>query len=358
MARCDIASGPDRPSRHAGILLIVLLLALSLWAAACGVGSAATPQPTPRLAPPTQVRTLRGMTFALTPYVFGAWPNPHGFFGPTVGPVRLHYSIPSSLAGNSPRDSTGVRVVVHHGKIYNMPVAQAQDGLELLARHRIGGGSVFLTLALREGQRLIDTHRTSPSTGSAWWFPYLFPFEEYGDRRLVARPPWYSGMAQGEVLDLFTQLYGITKAPKWRVAAAHVFASFLFPLRAGQATIAHPWVDRVIGRNLWIEEFPMPNPNDDTINGFGFALIGLTDYARAFHDKHAQLLAEAGLATWLHAIPRVRHPGGVMGYSRSHRMDRSSGYHRIVISQLRFLGAVTGDRQFGALATVFFDDFH
>jgi hypothetical protein len=47
-----------------------------------------------------------------------------------------------------------------------------------------------------------------------------------------------------------------------------------------------------------------------------------------------------------------------MGYSLSHRMDRSRGYHQTVVSQLRFLETVAGDRQFGALAAVFFDDFH
>jgi len=298
------------------------------------------------------------MTFVLTPYVFGPWPNPIGFFQPTLGPVRLRYSMPSSLSGSSPRDATGVRVVLHQGRVYNMPVAQAQDGLGLLARYRTDRGSAALTLALREGARLIATHRTSRSTGSAWWFPYLFPFQEYGDRKLIDRPPWYSGMAQGEAVDLFTQLYVITKAPKWRLAAQHAFASFLYPLRAGQSTTARPWVDRVIGRNLWIEEFPLPNPNDDTINGFGFALIGLTDYARAFHDSQAQLIADGGLATWLRAIPKVRFPGGVMGYSLSHRNDRSKAYHHAVVYQLEFLGAVTSDPRFGALAGVLYDDFH
>jgi hypothetical protein len=297
------------------------------------------------------------MTFALTPYVFGPG-LAAGFWSPTVGTVKLHYPVPSSLAGDAPRDASGVRVVVKHGVVYNQPVTQAQDGLHLLQRYRSRGGAVFLTLAQREGQRLINTHRTSRLTGTAWWMPYLFTFEAYGEKRYTQPPPWYSGMAQGLAVDLFTQLYAITGAPKWRVAAEYTFQSFLFPLEKGQSPTSHPWVDRVVGSSLWIEEYPTPNPNDDTINGFGFALVGLTDYAREFHDHRAQLVAEAGLATWLHATPKVRHPGGVMGYSLSHPLDRSKKYHLIVVHQLNFLGAVTGDGQFGALANVFYDDFH
>lgn len=165
-------------------------------------------------------------------------------------------------------------------------------------------------------------------------------------------------MSQGEAVDLFSQLYVITKSAMWKQAAQHAFASFRYPLRAGQSAVSRPWVDRVVGRSLWIEEYPLPNPNDDTINGFGFALLGLTDYVRTVHDSGAQLIADGGLATWLHAIPKVRHPGSVMGYSLSHPTDRSTGYHRIVTAQLDFLGGVTGNPEFAALASVLYDDFH
>jgi len=347
--------GGSRRARHLATILVTLTAGAAIAGAVPGSVRAATPAPTPRLTAPTETRTVRGVTFTLTPYTLHPWPSPTGFFMPTLGSVPLH---PTGPVTTTLRDATGVRVVIHNGKVYNMPVAQAQDGLHWLARYRSDGTPAALTLALREGRRLIATRRGSRTTGGAWWFPYLFPFEEYGTVKYLDRPPWYSGMAQGEALDLFTELYVVTKAPMWKQAAQHTFTSFLYPLRAGQSPTARPWVDRTVGRSLWIEEFPLPNPNDDTINGFGFALLGLTDYARTFHDSQAQLIAEGGLATWLHAIPKVRHPGGVMGYSLSHPMDRSPGYHRIVTGQLSFLGAITGNAQFGALARVLSDDFH
>ena len=353
MDRSRRAVGPDRRAHRLATILIALTASVAIAGAAPRAGAA--PPPTPTLARPTEVRTLRGVTFGLTPYTFAAWPNALGFFAPTLGTVPLH---PTGPVATTLRDSTGVRVVIHNGKTYNMPVAQAQDGMHWLARYGSDGTPAALTLAMREGRRLIATHRTSRATGSAWWFPYLFPFNEYGQARYLDRPPWYSGMSQGEAVDLFSQLYVVTKSAMWKQAAQHAFASFLYPLRPGQPATSRPWVDHVVGRSLWIEEYPLPNPNDHTINGFGFALLGLTDYARTFHDSQAQLIAEGGLATWLHAIPKVRHPGGVMGYSLSHPTDRSTGYHRTVTAQLKFLGGVTGNPDFAALASVLYDDFH
>jgi hypothetical protein len=317
--------------------------------------ASAAPLPTPALAPPTQTRTMRGVTFTLTPYTFGAWPNPLGYFLPIAGPVPLH---PSGPITQTLRDATGVRIVVRNHHVYNMPVAQAQDGMGSLARYRSDGTPAALTLAKREGYRLIATHRTSPSTGTAWWFPYLFGFKEYGETAYLNRPPWYSGMAQGEATDLFTQLSVITRAPVWRHAAQHAFASFLYPLRTGESARRRPWVDRVIGRSLWVEEFPLPHPNDNTINGFGFALLGLTDYARTFGDPQARLIADGGLTAWIHAIPKVRHAGGVMGYSFSHPWDLSKGYHQTVTTQLSFLGGVTRSAEYTAMSAVLYADVH
>jgi hypothetical protein len=344
------ARSPRRPSR--------LLAGLAATAAAACLAPtvvAATPLPTPSLAPPAQARTVGGVTFTLNPYTFGAWPNPLGYFQAMTGPVPLH---PIGRITQTQRDATGVRIVVRGRHVYNMPVAQAQDGMGWLARFRSDGTPAALTLAKREGYRLIATHRTSPATGTAWWFPYPFAFREYGETAYLNRPPWYSGMAQGEVTDLFTQLYAITHAPVWRHAAQHACASFLSPLRTGESARRRPWVDRAIGRSLWIEEFPLPHPNDNTINGFGFALIGLADYARTFGGAQARLVADGGLTTWIHAIPKVRQPGGVMGYSFSHPGDLSKGYHQIVTTQLSFLGGITGNAEYNAMSAVLYADFH
>ena len=298
---------------------------------------------------------MGGVTFTFNPYTFGAWPNPLGYFQPMTGPVPLH---PIGPITQTQRDATGVRIVIRAHRVYNMPVAQAQDAMGWLARYRSDGTPAALTLAKREGYRLIAIHRTSKATGTAWWFPYLFGFKEYGETAYLDRPPWYSGMAQGEATDLFTQLYVITHAPVWHHAAQHAFASFLYPLRIRESAQRRPWVDRAIGRSLWVEEFPLPHPNDNTINGFGFALLDLTDYAHVFGGTQARLIADGGLTTWIHAIPKVRHPGRVMGCSFSHPWDLSKGYHQTVTTQLGFLAGVTGSAKYAAMSAPLYADFH
>src|SRR5262249_11188840 len=155
---------------------------------------------------------------------------------------------------------------------------------------------------------------------------------------------------------LFTQLYGLTHEERWRTAAEATFASFLYPYREGITGKGTPWAWHVSDGYAWIEEFPTPQPNDHTMNGFGFALWGLITYAHAFGDARAKPLAQGGLTTFLHAAQLVRHPGQVSGYSVSHQSP-TPFYHGIVTGQLAVFSAVTGDTRFAAMAANFAADF-
>jgi hypothetical protein len=238
------------------------------------------------------------------------------------------------------------------GVIYQQPVSQAQDGLYALVRYKSGQGADYLVRAEKEAKRLIATHTTNPATGKAWWYPYRFTINEYGTTQ-VARPPWYSGMAQGTALHLFTELYTLTHDSIWETAARETFTSFLYTYQRASA----PWTLHVNNGYLWIEEYPTPNPNDHTINGFGFALWGLITYARAFNDPNSIKIAQAGLTTFLYATGLARHVGGSSSYSLSHPAYRPSGYHLIVTQQLRLFGAVTGDSHFTAMAQTYARDY-
>lgn len=303
--------------------------------------------PLARTTPTMWQGALAGLTFKIFPYALGKWPNARGPYATS----------PGSFDGL--RDANGVRVVLVNGRIYQHPVAQAEDGLGALA-----AGNLALTE--KEATRLIKTHTANIATGGplgARWYPYPFDFPEYGEVSDTARAPWYSGMAQGQALDLFTRLYAATGRTKWRHAAENTFASFLFPLHPGESPLKRPWVWRVDASGyLWIEEYPTPRADNNTINGFGFALFGLIDYARIIGhpegDERATVLAQAGLVTYLHATARARHPGGISSYSLSHLWDRLSHYHIIVTQQLWLFAAVTGYATFAVRARAFYSDYH
>jgi hypothetical protein len=298
------------------------------------------PSPTVVLSP------LEQLTFKTTAFALGAWPDMGGPY------VRM-----SPHDGD--RDASGIRVYVANGKAYDDPVVQAQDGLFALVRYSANKQAVDLALALQEAQHLLSYHTTNAATGDAWWYPYPFDFSEYSDSQETAIAPWYSGMAQGEALDLFTRLYTRTGDQQWATAAAHTFTSFLYPLKAGESLTARPWSVQVESNGyLWIEEYPTPNAQDDTINGFGFALFGLIEYARLTKDARAVDLADAGLTTYLYGATKVRNPGGISSYSVSHPEAKHSGYHIVVTRQLALFAAVTKDARFDTLAKEFFKDYH
>jgi len=313
--------------------------------------------PTPLITTRSTTRaSLDGTPFTIAPEQLLPPPTPEGFFGPSAGPFPTRCTPPESLAPPAPRNGSCARVVLINGKAFNHPVAQALDGLGAISAYRSDDDPSARALAEIEGDQLIDTHTVSAGTGGAWWYPYDFTFALNGGA--IARAPWYSGMAEGLALDLFTQLYQATGNAKWQSAARHTFASFVFPRSPGRSATPHPWITDIIGGSLWIQEYPTPNPTNDTINGFGYALVGIIDYAQTFDSQQAKLLAEAGLDTWVRAAALARNPGGVMSYSLSVRADRSVHYHLVVTSQLQYFAAITGDPRFSALATLLYNDYH
>lgn len=280
-----------------------------------------------------------------TLYTIGAWPS-------AAGP----------WAGCNPTDFDGLRnpvggyrVVNIGGKIYDHPVVQAQDGLCALANNNT-------TRAITEASRLLAKHYMSYSTGGAsgaYWYAYPFNYAEYGKATLTAHAPWWSGMAQGEALELFTQLYNVTNDSKWLNAANHTWQSFLYPLKAGERVTARPVVTQVDASGyFWIEEYPTPNINDDTVNGLGFALYGLIDYEHLTKSATVLKLTRAGLTTFLHAAASARNPGTIASYSLSQRWDKVKAYHLYVTQQLQLFGSLTGNSAFTALAASYYSDYH
>jgi hypothetical protein len=250
------------------------------------------------------------------------------------------------------RDKDGICVLVKDGKTYNHPVVQANDGLYSLSLYAQSGDSTYLTRAEAEANRLVSYKTVYEN---AWWYPYEFNFVEYGQSQYTLKAPWYSAMAQGEILDLFTQLYKLTGAATWKADAASTFTSFLDPWTTSKGT--KPWVDRVDSSGyLWLEEYPT-NLNDDVINGADFAIWGVVDYANEFHSSKAAYLASGALTTMLHAIGLVHHHNWIVGYSVSHPTDEIPAYHVIVTEQFLTFAEITGASVFARIALELAADF-
>lgn len=267
-------------------------------------------------------------------------------------PVEIspyYRSTPVPLVDTGYHDSKGVRMFYRDGKLYDHPVAQAQYGIQLLESYRLTGNTTYLARAREQAQRLWDRRVVR---SNAWFYPYPFSFQLHGTADIY-NPPWYSMMAQGQALSLFTRLHKVTGATAWRTAADATFASFLLPPAAGQ-----PWGVYVVDSHLWLEEYPHPKmiKGDRTYNGHTYSAYGLYDYWLLTQNPDAKLLLQGAMTTTRDVAAAIRTRTWRSKYCLAHGVD-SGHYHVLHMGQLAQLYAITGDSYLARIADLFYDDF-
>ncbi|MFF3398116.1 D-glucuronyl C5-epimerase family protein [Streptomyces sp. NPDC002659] len=242
---------------------------------------------------------------------------------------------------------------------YDQPVTQMQFGLGCIASYRTEADpsrkALFLKRAKAQAQRLIDKR---VEARGAWYFPYPFNFAHAAHSGIAYKAPWYSGMAQGEAISLFTQLSqldGITEAERtlYKAAADGAFASLL------RADDAKPWaVNKDSDGYLWIQEYPIdaPGTSDYTYNGMVFAMFGLWDYFQATGNPLAEQLYDGSLTTIRDHFPRLRNTRWYSFYCDTHRIQAPT-YHQHHINLLRQLHWQTGSPTIANRHDLLIDDF-
>ncbi|MFF8831927.1 D-glucuronyl C5-epimerase family protein [Streptomyces sp. NPDC015131] len=253
------------------------------------------------------------------------------------------------------RDADGVRMFRWEGREHDHPVGQIQWGLENLAAHRRTGDGFFLDRARAQADRVVARRH---ERRGAWFFPYPFDFTHGTHSGIAYRAPWYSGMAQGEALSLFSQLAQVREVPEearraYRRAADGAFRS----LTADDG--GTPWVvARDEDRHLWIHEYPVdpPGTSDFTYNGFMFAALGLWDYWALTRDRRAADLFDGSLTTLTAEFPHLRNPRWLSRYCRTHGLPTGS-YHPVHVALLRRLSWLSGSEQLAAQSDLLADDF-
>jgi hypothetical protein len=257
--------------------------------------------------------------------------------------------------GTGVRDATGVAMFRSGSKIYDHPVRQAQDGLSALESFRISKDSRYLAQAELDGQRLLDR---LVQRGSGIFFPYPFDFALHSRSATMIRAPWYSGMAQGQALSLFSRLAVVTRRHSWRVAADAVFASLLLPPDPQNTSLPFvSWVDS--DKHLWLEEYaqqPLTRA-DRTFNGHIFATFGVWDYYRISQDPRAAEIFAGALENVRYQVNRGwRLPSWISRYCLTHQ-QLDAKYHQIHVGQLRTLHAITASSDWSVWSDRFRDDY-
>lgn len=259
---------------------------------------------------------------------------------PGERPYALARRAPYRLRG--PVDSEGVPLFAFGGDQTYHPVKIAQQALSDLESYRSGGGAHFLDRARREVNRLV---REAVTTRDALYYPYRFDFPLGGDTSDMMVAPWYSAMAQGQVLSALVRLFEATDDERLREPMQLTFESFLRLREEGE-----PWTVFVDEDGyLWFEEYAK-DPPMRVLNGHIFAMFGLYDYHRLTSHSLAAKLFRGGAATVARYGADFRDPGGISRYCLRVPSIRNEKYHLIHQEQLRLLTAMTDDPSFARLA--------
>jgi hypothetical protein len=228
------------------------------------------------------------------------------------------------------------------------PVALAQYGLATLSSYELTGDPEYLRRALATATRLLDGATTADD--GALWFAYPFEYSMHGDESMTLEAPWYSGMAQGQGLSLFTRLAARTGDPLWADAAEQTFRTFEVEGPSG-GDASTPWFVHVDESGcLWFEEYVGSVEPVQVVNGHIYATFGLYDYARLTDDEAAVELFDGAATTVLHSFGAYRARGDVSYYcAGQYCKDREwqpGSYHRGVVRQVETLALMTSDRAF------------
>jgi hypothetical protein len=241
-------------------------------------------------------------------------------------------------------DADGVPMARVDGHLVYKPAGLAQEAIRFMNGYARSGDPAYLAVPRAIGRALVRIGRLSRG---ALFLPYASDFAMHGSRKDVIRAPWYSAMAQGLALALFTKLYAATGNPQDLATAGELLLS-LSPAGRG----AEPWVSYVdSGRYLWLEEYAQPDP-DHAVNGFIFAAFGLYEYWRETGDPGAAEELRGALTTLRHHLMAARKPGGPMDYCLKHGRPQLK-YHRVVVAQLKLLVRMTGDPFFAEAVRIF-----
>lgn len=332
-----------------GVVLSVTLLLSTVYASTTTTST----RPYPVMAPAQEVGTYNSQYgVKIYPFEIQTLTNPaddlyyHDF---TKGISVDQMVIPASPMYN---DANGFPVLPIKGVNYYHPVATAQHAIYYMEAYQQLGNPAYLEEAKKLANHLanLSIHPVDHSLNFAYKFPYSVQQVE------PITPYWYSSMAEGQALSVFTRLYKITHEQRYLDYANRTMQTLVKMQTALPAP--KPWVTMKDGHQyLWFEEYPTETKTPiHVFNGFMFTIYGLYDYYELTHNAKAKALLQASLSTVLAYGDRYRLPGDYSYYSLKSNLAAPAKYHHIHIVQLGEMYKITGDLRFQEMSDRFYAD--
>ena len=210
-----------------------------------------------------------------------------------IGPYYMNFEAKLEYEGFF--DSNGVPVLDYKGTVgkqYN-PNAIAQYGLGCYDRCLKTLNPKFKEKFLAQANWFVNNIRMVDNSVGLWEYKfdweYLYPLKS----------PWRSALAQGQGISVLARAYVMTQNENYLKIAQNAFESFKRPTTMpGGVTV----VDN--DGYVWFEEVVVePHPPTHILNGFIWALWGVSDYYLVSGDSDAQRLYNEGVRTLEKYIP-------------------------------------------------------
>lgn len=244
---------------------------------------------------------------------------------------RPYVNSMTSLVLPKLKDDNNILLHEYLGNPDYHPVAMATYATSILDVYRRTGDSTCLSLSIAHANKLIGI---SLMVDTTILFPYSFDYPWNDRDQMVA--PWYSAMAQGKALSLFSRLFEITSDKRYLNITHKIFKSF------GRLKGAYePWISCIDkNNNLWFEEYPYER-SIHVLNGMNFAIYGIYDYYLITKTKESLIFLKAALTTIKRNMHLYRDVNKVSYYSLKYDV-KVPQYHQVHIDQFRMFYNMTG----------------
>lgn len=268
-------------------------------------------------------------------------------------PYRPLAALKKESLPHNPDDSVRMGMLTYEGELHYHPVRMAFRMLGFWRSLQETGDPDFIVGIDHILNKLFEIGIWYED---AIFFPYsidIYPHAGRGTANTtMLTSPWFSGMAQGQVLSVLSLMYQETNDSKYLEMAEPVFNSFFT-----QKSDFAPWVTYVdTAGYLWLEEYPFEEPSH-VLNGFIYAMFGLYDYyACNPDDSIREYFLNATLTTIENQIIRYRREGTISFYCLLHDYA-SESYHHVHIDQLKALSRISNNDYFQEISLWMEDDF-
>lgn len=255
-------------------------------------------------------------------------------------------------------DDKDIPILLRGDKWYYHPVLIAQWGLKYF--FNIPGNYANKQKFLHIADWFVENQKITVGPNgpyALWAYTFDFPLHGLKDKSNLMKVPWYSSMAQGQIISVLTRAYRLSDDSRYITTAQRAFCTF-FNIYDGKRKDSNwlTYIDQ--DKYIWLEEYPLQDIERTTdvnltLNGFIFALWGVLDYYSITGDSSAKSIFEMGIGTLLHYLPQFYdETSGFSYYCLRHKVI-SEGYHKIHIKQLEALYKVTGIPEFSYWANKF-----